>query len=97
MGTAVALHTACVGVLSGGHGALSTRTGLLAAGVGVRWVVAGSLPNSVSVQSRRVWVMCGRAGSRACTTGVLSPPRGSTVLFEDRVFTPTDTAITPSN
>ena len=38
--------------------------------------------------------MCGRAGSRACTTEVLSPPRGSTVLFEEHVFTPLDTAIT---
>ena len=24
--------------------------------------------------------MCGRASSRACTTGVLSPPRGSAIL-----------------
>ena len=38
--------------------------------------------------------MCGRAGSRACTIGVLSPPRGSTILFEDRVFSPLDTGIT---
>ena len=44
MGTAVALQTARVGVLCGGHGALSTRSGLLSAGVAVRWVVAGSLP-----------------------------------------------------
>ena len=49
MGTAVALQTARVGVLYGGHGALSTRSGLLSTGVGVRWVVAGSLPNGVSV------------------------------------------------
>ena len=41
--------------------------------------------------------MCARASSRACTTGVLSPPRGSTVLFEDRVFTMLDTTITYSN
>ena len=51
MGTAVALQTARVGVLCGGHGALSTRSGLLSAGVAVRWVVVGSLPNGVSVQS----------------------------------------------
>ena len=59
MGTAVALQTARVGVLCGGHGALSTRSGLLSAGVAVRWVVAGSLPNGVSVQSGRVLIMCG--------------------------------------
>ena len=46
MGTAVALQTARVGVLCGGHGALSTRSGLLSAGVGVRWVVASSLGES---------------------------------------------------
>ena len=55
-------------------------------GLGVRLGEAGSLSIAVGVQSARVWVMCGRAGSCACTTGVLSPPRGSTVLFEDRVF-----------
>ena len=69
---------------------MSTGTGLLSAGVGVRLGEAGSLSIAVWVQSARVWVMCGRAGSHACTTGVLSPPRGSTVLFEDRVFTPLD-------
>ena len=74
---------------------MSTRTGLLSAGVGVRLGEAGSLSIAVGVQSARVWVMCGRAGSCACTTGVLSPPRGSTV--EDRVFTLLDTAITRSN
>ena len=63
--------------------------------VGVRLGEAGSLSIAVGVQSTRVWV--GRAGSRACTTGVLSPPRGSTVLFEDGVFTPLDTGITRSN
>ena len=57
MGTAVALQTARVGVLCGGHGALSTISGLLSAGVAVRWVVAGSLPNGVSVQSGRVSIM----------------------------------------
>ena len=72
-------------------------TGLLSAGVGVRLGEAGSLSVAVGVQFARVWVMCGRAGSHACTTGVLSPPRGSSVLFEDRVFTPLDTAITRSN
>ena len=29
--------------------------------VGVRWVVVGSLPNGVSVQSGRVSIMCGGA------------------------------------
>ena len=76
---------------------MSTRTGLLSDGVGDRLGEAGSLSIVVGVQSARVWVMCGRAGTRACTTGVLSPPRGSTVLFEDRVFTLLDTAITHSN
>ena len=59
MGTAVALQIGRVGVLCGGHGAFSTRSGLLSAGVAVRWVVAGSLPNGVSVQSGRVSIMCG--------------------------------------
>ena len=76
---------------------MSTGTGLLSAGVGVRLGEAGSLSIGVGVQSSRVWVMCARAGSHACTTGVLSPPRGSTVLFEDRVFIPLDTGITRSN
>ena len=94
MGTGDALLTALAWELCGGDGAVSTRTGLLCAGVGVRLGEAGSLSIAVGVQSARVRVMCGRAGSYACTTGVLSPPRGSTVLFEDRVFTPLDTAIT---
>ena len=76
---------------------MSTGTGLLLAGVGVRLGEAGSLSVVVGVESARVWVMCGRAGSCACTTGVLSPPRGSTVLFEDYVFIPLDTGITRSN
>ena len=76
---------------------MSTGTRLLCAGVGVRLGEVGSLSIAVEVQSVIVWVMCGRAGSRACTTGVLSPPRGSTVLFEDRVFSPLDTGITRSN
>ena len=66
-------------------------------GLGLDWVKLGSLSITVGVQSARVWVMCGRVGSHACTTGVLSPPRGSTILFKDRVFTPLDTAITRSN
>ena len=61
LGTAVALQTARVGVLCGGHGAMSTRSGLLPAGVGVRWGVAGSLSNGVGVQSGRVSIMCGGA------------------------------------
>ena len=51
MGTAVALLTARVWVLCGGDGAVSTRTGLLSAGVGVRRGVAGSLSNWVGVLS----------------------------------------------
>ena len=35
------------------------------------------------------------AGSWASTTMVLSAAIGSTIFSEDRVFTPTDTAITP--
>ena len=76
---------------------MSTGTRLLSAGVGVRLGEAGSLSIVVGVQSARVWVMCGRAGSCACTTGVLSPPRGSAVLFEDCVFSPLDTSITCYN
>ena len=59
MGTAVALQTAGVGVLCREQGALTTTSGLLSARVAVRWVVAGSLPNGVSVQSGRVSIMCG--------------------------------------
>ena len=51
MGTAVALLTARVWVLCGGDGDVSTGTGLLSAGVGVRRGVAGSLSNWVGVQS----------------------------------------------
>ena len=51
MGTAVALQTARVWVLYGGDGDVSTGTGLLSAGVGVRRGVAGSLSNWVGVQS----------------------------------------------
>ena len=86
LGTAVALQTARVGVLYGGHGALSTISGLLSAGVAVRWVVAGSLPNGVSVQSGRVSIMCGGASSWANTTMVLSASTGSTVFCEERLF-----------
>ena len=51
MGTAVALLTARVWVLYGGDGAVSTGTGCLSVGVGVRRGVAGSLSNWVGVQS----------------------------------------------
>ena len=97
MGTAVALQTAHVGVLCGGHGALSTRSGLLSTGVGVRWVVAGSLSNGVSVQSRRFSILCGGASSWASTTMDLSASTGSTVFCEERLLTPSDIVITPSN
>ena len=88
MGTAVALQTARVGVLCGGHGALSTRSGLLSAGVAVRWVVAGSLPNGVSVQSGRVSIMCGGASLWANTTIVLSASMACTIFCEERVLLP---------
>ena len=88
MGTAVALQTTRVGVLYGGHGALSTIRGLLSAGVAVRWVVAGSLPNGVSVQSGRVSIMCGGASLCASTTMGLSASTGSTVFCEERVLLP---------
>ena len=97
LGTAVALQTARVGVLCGGHGALSTRSGLLSVGVGVRWAVARSVSNGVSVQFGRVSIMCGGASSWASTTMVLFASTSSTVFFEERGFTPLDTAITPSN
>ena len=96
LGTGAALLTALVWEICARDGVVSAGTGLLSAGVGVRLGEAGSLSIAVRVQSARVWIMCGRAGSRACTTGVLSPPGGSTVLFEDRVFTPLDTGITPA-
>ena len=51
MGTEVALLNARVRVLYGGDRAVSTGTGLLSAGVGVRRGVAGSLSNWVGVQS----------------------------------------------
>ena len=97
LGTGAALLTALVWELCGGDGAVSTGTGLLSVGVGVRLGEAGSLSIIVGVQSARVWVMCGRAGSCACTNGVIYPPRGSTVLFEDRIFSLLDTGITRSN
>ena len=92
LGTGAALLTTLVWELCGGDGTVSTGTGLLSARVGVRLGELVSLSIAVGVQSTRVLVMCGRVGSRACTTGVLSPPRGSTVLFEDHVFSPLDTA-----
>ena len=76
---------------------MSIGKGLLSAGVWVRLGEVGSMSIVVGVQSARVWVMCGRVGSCACTTRVLSPPRGSTVLFEDRVFSQLETGITRSN
>ena len=97
MGTAVALLTARVWVLCGGDGAVSMGTGLLSAGVGVRYGEAGSMSIVVGVQSARVWVMCGGSGPWASTTVVLSASTGSTIFSEDRVVTPLDTAITLSN
>jgi len=97
LGTAVPLLTARVWVLCGGDGAVSTGTGLLSAGVGVRRGVAGSLSNWVGVQSARVWVMCGGAGSWASTTVVLSASTGRTFFCIDHVVTPLDTAITLCN
>ena len=97
MGTAVALLTARVWVIYGGDGVVSTGTGLLSVGVGVRRDVAGSLSNWVGVQSARVWVMCGGSGPWASTTVVLCASTGSTIFSEDRVVTPLDTAITLSN
>ena len=97
LGNVVALQTARVGVLCGGDGVVSTRSGSQSVGVGVRWVVAGSLPDGASVQSRRVLIMCGGASLWARTTMVLSASTCSTVFCEERVFAPLDTAITPSN
>ena len=84
-------------MLYGGDGAVSTGTGLLSAGVGVRRGVAGSQSNWVGVQSARVWVMCGGSRPWASTAVVLSASTGSTIFFEDRVVTPLYTAITRSN
>ena len=97
LGTAVPLLTARVWVLCGGDGAVSTGSGILSAGVGVRRAIAGSLSNWVRVQSARVWVMCGGSGPWASTTVVLSASTGSTIFSKDRVVTPLDTAITLSN
>ena len=52
MGTAVPLLTARVWVLCGGDGVVSTGTGLLSAGVGVKKGVAGSLSNWVGYNLR---------------------------------------------
>ena len=97
MGTAVALLTARVWVLCGGDGAVSTGTGCLSAGVGVRRGVAGSLSNWVGVQSARVWVMCGGSSPWASTTVVLSASTGRTAFCEERIFAHLDTSITPSS
>ena len=96
MGTAVALLTARVWVLCGGDGAMSTGTGCLSAGVGVRRGVAGSLSNwrgTICMSVGYVWWgwFLGKS------TMVLSASTGSTIFSKDRVFTPTDTAVTPSN
>ncbi len=93
MGIVVPLLTSRVWVLYGGDGAVSTGTGLLSAGVGVRRGVASSLSNWVGVQSVRVWVLCGRSGPWASTTVVLSASTGSTIFSEDRVIIPLDIAI----
>ena len=58
MGTTVALLTALVWELYGGDGVVSTGTGLLSAGVGVRRGVAGSLSNwvgTICVSVGYVW------------------------------------------
>ena len=52
MGTAVALLTERVWELCGGDGAVSSGTGLLSVGVGVRWGVVGSLSNWVGYNLR---------------------------------------------
>ena len=52
MGAAVPLLTTRVWVLCGGDGTVSTGTGLLSAGVGVRRGVAGSLSNWVGYNLR---------------------------------------------
>ena len=52
MDTVVALLTARVWVLCGGDRVVSTGTGLLSVGVGVRWGVAGSLSNEVGYNLR---------------------------------------------
>ena len=75
---------------------MSTSTGLVSAGVGIRRGVVGSLSNWVGVQSARVWVMCGGSGPWASTTMVQSASTGSTIFSEDRVITTLDTAITLS-
>ena len=53
MGTGVALLTSLVWEIYGGYGVVSTGTGLLSAGVGVRLGEAGSLSIAVGVQSAR--------------------------------------------
>ena len=92
LGTGATLLTALIWELCAGDGAVSTRTGLLSTGVGVRLGEASSLSIVVGVQFARVWVMCGGSGTWASTIAVLSASTGSIVLFEDRVFSPLDTA-----
>ena len=97
MGTAVALLTACVWVLYGGDGVMSTGTGCLSTGVGVRRGVAGSLSN---------WVGYNLRESGLCVVdlvlGKVQPwfylHQLVALSFLKTVFLrPTDTAITPSN
>ena len=95
MGTAVALLTARVWVLCGGDGVVSTGTGLLSAGVGVRRGVAGSLSTGYNLRESGLCVV-------GLVLGQVQPwfylhRQVARSFSEDRVFTPTDTAITPSN
>ena len=62
MGTAAPLLSARVWVLCGGGGVVSTGTGLLSAGVGVKRGVAGSLSN---------WVGYNLRDSRLCVVGLV--------------------------
>ena len=97
MGTVVPLPTSRVWVLRGGDGVVSTGTGLLSAGVGVRRGVAGSLSN---------WVGYNLRESGLCVVGLVLGQvqpwfylhrQVARSFSEDHVFTPTDIAITPSN
>ena len=75
-------------MLCGGASVVSTGTELLSARVGIRRCVASSLSNWVGVQSARVWVMCGGAGSWASTTVVLSTSVGSTIFLKTVLLLP---------
>ncbi len=76
---------------------MGTGAALLTALVWELYGGDGDVSTGTGLLSAGVGIMCGRAGSCACTAGVLSPPSGRTVLFEDRVFSPLDTGITCSN